>query len=329
MLTCRNKNIGSRYCGETDFVDDGECLSNSGDNNEELECKDSNQSILGKRIRYKYYVRLPRVLKRDIRRQYPLMVGNVMNNHDLSHLQSFLQTFSANEVFFELKNTASTLGIECSDRFEHLFRQDVPEVLNYRGYQWIFYYWHVLTALSPDHIVRIHNSQIISRSDSSRSKVAMDISVDFTRMYDIQFLYFLVSIFNKMAEHLQRDGQSNATVGLKLDPALLPPHIAAQTATPLTFGAISQSLDTSGTSEATLAATAEPPDPFSFYSSLAGEQMPLLSKPQPMTMKMRFILHLNEEKAIETLEACDILLTTHSLTTSYNSPSLSSSIANE
>eukprot|EP01033_Poteriospumella_lacustris_P003737 gene3738-2648_t len=167
---------------------------------EEVDEEPTRKSILGKRAAYyKKYISVPRVLKRDIRRQYPKMIVNILNNSDFNLFHSFFRTFSVGikDIRFRVKDSHG-VPFQTTDQFSHLFKRDLPEIFAYQGYAWIFFHWYIMSTLNPDQIVRIEEAKIVTRSDSSKSKVSLDVSVDFHRMYDIHITRFMGSIFGAM-----------------------------------------------------------------------------------------------------------------------------------
>lgn len=304
-----------------DYEEEGEGLdghsyeliasSSASDDGSSGEDKSAKKSVLGKRIRYKYYIRLPKVLKRDIRRQYPLMVANIMNSNDFELFHSFFRTFSYNSVGFKLHNLSS-LGIDSHDAYGHLFMQEAPPEVDYQGYHWIFYHWHVLTSINPDYIVKVHEAKIVTHAGSERSQIVMDLEIDFTRMYDIQFVWFLISIFNSMLANAPKSAIARAIassaaisdpappeVELDYDSTIIPASSAAPTAE--LHSLLSLNGETNSIS---------PPDPFQFYLQRAGSPMPLLETPEQMALVLRFTFHLNEQKQIELLETSHLNILT-------------------
>lgn len=283
--------------------------SSASDDGSSGEEKSAKKSALGKRIRYKYYIRLPKVLKRDIRRQYPLMIANIMNSNDFELFHSFFRTFSYNSVGFKLHNLSS-LGIDSHDAYGHLFMQEAPPEVDYQGYHWIFYHWHVLTSINPDYIVKVHEAKIVTHAGSERSQIVMDLEIDFTRMYDIQFVWFLISIFNSMLANGTKPAITRAIASTAAIPT--PPE------SELDFDStiISATDVTSASQLHSLlylngeASAISPPDPFQFYLQRAGSPMPLLQTPEQMALVLRFTFHLNEQKQIELLETSNLNILT-------------------
>ena len=278
-------------------VDIEEEVSELGPLNDEGEVDEepTRKSILGKRAAYyKKYISVPRVLKRDIRRQYPKMIVNILNNSDFNLFHSFFRTFSVGikDIRFRVKDSHG-VPFQTTDQFSHLFKRDLPEIFAYQGYAWIFFHWYIMSTLNPDQIVRIEEAKIVTRSDSSKSKVSLDVSVDFHRMYDIHITRFMGSIFGAM---INECGKPLSQPTAFLQPATnevvveqpLPAELAIETEEPTVGYAMEDLL--------------HPPDPFDYYARKAGKHMPLLPEPQPVVMRMRFTFHLNEQKRIEMLE---------------------------
>lgn len=285
--------------------------SSASDDGSSGEEKSAKKSALGKRIRYKYYIRLPKVLKRDIRRQYPLMIANIMNSNDFELFHSFFRTFSYNSVGFKLHNLAS-LGIDSHDAYGHLFMQEAPPEVDYQGYHWIFYHWHVLTSINPDYVVKVHEAKIVTHAGSERSQVVMDLEIDFTRMYDIQFVWFLISIFNSMLTNGTKPAITRAIAAT----AVIPEPISLESELDFDSTIISAGAAPSTSQLHSLLSlngeenSITPPDPFQFYLQRAGSPMPLLDTPEQMALVLRFTFHLNDQKQIELLETSNLNILT-------------------
>lgn len=268
-----------------------------------VEDTNNNSSNKNKKISilaYKKSISIPRVLKRDIRRQYPKMIANILNNADFNLFHSFFRTFSVgtNDIRLRVKD-AHGVPFETTDQYSHLFKRDLPEIFAYQGYAWIFFHWYIMSALNPDQIVRVEDANIITRSDTEKSQVSLDVSVDFHRMYDIHIIRFMGSMFGAMINEVGK---------LVTLPVPLPP---SPSPSPSNFAASSPSdAGSSLNEEPTIGFAQEemvnPPDPFDYYARKAGKHMPLLPEPQPVVLRMRITVHLNEHKRIEVLETSNL-----------------------
>lgn len=294
---------------------------------------------------YRKYVAVPRVLKRDIRRQFPEMIINILNASDFTLFHSFFETFSTgnHDIRFRVKDSVGVGGFETTDQLSHLFHRELPERLAYKGYAWIFYHWYLMSTLNPDQVVHLDDARIHTQSGSMKSRVALDVSVDFHRLYDIHLIRFLGSLFGAMVVQCGRPlplGSSNEQEPQFRDPPPVQEDFFSALRNPLNnpalnvgdnetdaaakavfvrsftekTGPLPQLYPSSTTplgeiTEPTIAYAYEelyPPDPFDYYARKAGKHMPLLPSPQRAILRMRFTFHLNEFKRIEMLETSNL-----------------------
>lgn len=294
-------------------------LNENGEIDEDELVQSTKPSVLGKRAAYyKKYITVPRVLKRDVRRQYPKMIANILNNSDFKLFHSFFRTFSIGikDIRFRVKDSHGVL-FETTDQFSHLFKRDLPEIFAYQGYAWIFFHWYIMSTLNPDQIVRIEEAKIFTRSDTSKSTVALDVSVDFHRMYDIHLTRFMGSIFGAMINEVgtpidppsekslatflqqqqqQRSNEASLSCPVIKEESLVDTPLVEESAP------IKEEIEEEPTVGYALEDLLNPPDPFDYYARKAGKHMPMLAVPQPVIMRMRLTFHLNEHKRIEMLE---------------------------
>jgi hypothetical protein len=226
------------------------------------------------------------------------MIANILNNSDFNLFHSFFRTFSVGieDIRFRVKDSHG-VPFETSDQFSHLFKRDLPEIFAYQGYAWIFFHWYIMSALNPDQIVRVEEAKILTRSDTSKSKVSLDVSVDFHRMYDIHITRFMGSIFGAMINEVGKPLNQPTAFSQNLSPE----DVIRESFTHLPTST-TEDIDEEPTVGYALEDLLNPPNPFDYYARKAGKHMPLLPEPQPVVMRMRFTFHLNEQKRIEMLE---------------------------
>ena len=119
--------------------------------------------VCPKKKKYYYYVPvnpLPRILKRDIRRDYAIMLTNAINSCDASHLTSFLQCFALPELYFidefrdATNNTLAAVQIE----------------KNY-GIQAVVNSIMICTEHIPDLVLKVKSVQIVQRKGMEGSVI--------------------------------------------------------------------------------------------------------------------------------------------------------------
>lgn len=113
-------------------------------------------------------IRIPRMIKRDIRRSYCSMYCNVSNSYDEALIVSFFQTFACENMQLIHRSPTSVLSN-----------------LHLRGRDLVLRYKLAYMNLSPDKIVRFTDIRIHQRADSesSRCEVWANFSFEHTLIY--------------------------------------------------------------------------------------------------------------------------------------------------
>lgn len=113
-------------------------------------------------------VRIPRMIKRDIRRSYCSMYCNVSNSYDEALIVSFFQTFACENMQLIHRSPTSILSN-----------------LHLRGRDLALRYKLAYMNLSPDKILRLTDIRIHQRADSERSRceVWANFSFEHTLIY--------------------------------------------------------------------------------------------------------------------------------------------------
>lgn len=117
---------------------------------------------------------LVKTVPTDIRRQYALMLANVLNSSDYDLIQSFWMNFSAQRP--RLKKVHEIIGSAI-----------IPRGIIFDGIDSIVAYWCSILQVAPDTVIRISDVKIISGKDSSRGGtiVTATVFVQSTIMYQI------------------------------------------------------------------------------------------------------------------------------------------------
>jgi hypothetical protein len=153
-----------------------------------------NANMKKRRIRDRRRIYAPRIVKKDIRRQYATMFANVYNTLDPSTIASFFKTFAIPHM--RVRKTAYLI-IPTSASFQSSFPlKAIGDIGGCgRGLQWMVIFFSVLKYLCPDITMRIVSSQLLTRSDTSKTLLTMKIRVDFTRLHDVNPFLFTEGMF--------------------------------------------------------------------------------------------------------------------------------------
>lgn len=147
-----------------------------------------------KRVRKRDPLYIPRLLKRDLRRQFPVMMVNVFNSHDFDLIRSFFLTFGSRNM--ALKKNPLTLDFFTTNKNNKLFSVKDDGRWMLHGPQWIIYHWYILSRINPDQVIKIEESTIHTSSGTSKSRISFVLEINFTRIYDIEDDKFVDSIFD-------------------------------------------------------------------------------------------------------------------------------------
>jgi hypothetical protein len=147
-----------------------------------------------KRFRKKDPLFIPRVLKRDLRRQFPIMMVNVFNSHDYALTRSFFLTFSSPSL--QLIKNPLTLDFFSTNQNNQLFRVKDNGHWTLHGPDWIIYHWHVLNRINPDQVIKLEYSTIHTTSGTTKSKISFVLEIRFTRIFDIEDDKFVDHMFD-------------------------------------------------------------------------------------------------------------------------------------
>jgi hypothetical protein len=120
---------------------------------------------------------LPRLLKNDIRRKYPIMFMNMLNSTDFRMTDTFLRTFSHHDqIVFDqyatFPNKAKNLDIP-------------PATYHLSSMEEIIYYFGALQQLTPDMVLKLKKFQIIRRQDCDGSIIQCSADCVATRIYPV------------------------------------------------------------------------------------------------------------------------------------------------
>ncbi len=142
-------------------------------------------------------IRLPKMLKNDIRRQYPIMFVNMLNSGDLDLIELFFKTYTTAQSEFSKyihidPLPGNTLAVQ--DLKEIREREDL---ISLHALNDVINFVILLLLLSPDRIIQMKRSEIITRSDSFRTEINIYFELKGTRISNwtpIEVGRFLLSL---------------------------------------------------------------------------------------------------------------------------------------
>ena len=129
-------------------------------------------------------VKLPRIPKSDIRRDYPFMLINVLNTMDTLLLRDFLSSFTHSKTILKRRIMSQRLPA-CE-----------TQSISFYGTEDIFYFIFVMGLLGPDRVFQLNNCSIVTRSTTYRTEIIIECTVDVHFLYDAsaaQIAEFLTS----------------------------------------------------------------------------------------------------------------------------------------
>ena len=222
-----------------------------------------------RRIRNRRRIYAPRIVKNDVRRHYATMIANVCNSFDDDAYASFMTTFAVPTM--RVRKKVLLLELPTNKRFQNSFRHEIIDDIS-SGIKWSVLYYSVLKGLCPDCTMRIVSSELYSRSDTSKTMLAIKIRYDFTRLHDVHPLLFTEDMFETLVEGPSKEASTDVVVA---------PSTAA------------------------LRSLGDRANPFEYYKLKMGCDIPLLDKPQQIafTSTVRFVI--DEYKRIEMVEVSE------------------------
>lgn len=160
--------------------------------NEEILINENNKNIMKKKKEKKksstiekkekkiYYVpvnRFPKILKRDFRRYFPLMLSNVMNSMDSELVDKFSKSFFMDNIKY-------TDDIKFDTCFSYSKSKHNTIRLNIENVS-LLYFFHYYCI--PDLVCRLDdNIKIIQRLDDKKISLVYDANVEATQLYEIR-----------------------------------------------------------------------------------------------------------------------------------------------
>lgn len=123
-------------------------------------------------------------MKRDIRRYLPQMLVNVINTTDFSKLLTFFDTFMAKDAQYTLEYLVPSRVI--NKKISNFCESQGPELtaFMFMGYG----------AMFPDMVLTANETTICTNNFNSITKITMDCSHNFTRIYDVSLDWTLAQL---------------------------------------------------------------------------------------------------------------------------------------
>lgn len=132
-----------------------------------------NNNKTKKRKRKSYYVKrypFPRILKRDIRRDYAIMLTNVLNSADENLMLKFFQRFG----------TQSCQYVDC---FPDEYINNQPFIRYAKGIDAIVYRLLQDFSSIPDFVIRLKNANIVQKNEIKGSQIVCNVEFSGTKMF--------------------------------------------------------------------------------------------------------------------------------------------------
>lgn len=141
---------------------------------------DTNETTKKKKKRYYVPVyTLPRILKRDIRRDYGPMFANVLNSTNFSLMNNFFSTFVTRDCAFIETFYDSTTALQANSPVFNNTTVGQSEIANYL---------YTIISNFPDFMVKINSNQIIQKSGMVGSIIVFSTSMKGTKVDSLEML---------------------------------------------------------------------------------------------------------------------------------------------
>ncbi len=139
-----------------------------------------------------YFIRLPRILKRDIRRSYATMFCNMSNSYNEDMISSFFETFACNDI-----------------QLIHHCPTSVVRNLDLRGRDLVSQFHMAYLQTSPDKITRVKDVKIRQTSDTfGKCEIWADFSIEHTSFFRTN----PSMVADAMIKEMERKGDSGAVL---------------------------------------------------------------------------------------------------------------------
>jgi hypothetical protein len=219
------------------------------------------------------------------------MMANVTNSHDYNLFYAFFRTYSVdnlvmkrqfhNGVLLTSMGNAESNSLFPSSMCHNQPAPDLHGVLSFINAMYL------TTKLHPDQVISVEDVQVVTRTDTARSKVVFRTKVDFTLMYDIHPISFVEHMFESI-EGYKKDFSTSDLIedGATTEAVQAPRAPFVTLSTPPIFPPVRNTFT----------------DPFDYYQSVTGNRMPLRANPLPVALVCDSILHLDEERRISMVE---------------------------
>lgn len=137
-----------------------------------VKLKDSQLIHINNRSNDPYKIKVPKLSNHDIKRKLPDMILNILNSLDSILIKSFFHTFTHSDTF--LRRQIMSVS----------HRERELERITFYGPSEISDFIFASALISPDRILMMTNSTFITRSDSFRTEIIIDLSIEGTWPYD-------------------------------------------------------------------------------------------------------------------------------------------------
>jgi len=198
--------------GSNSFSTDSISLDRSDDSDGSVWAIASQQSAK-QRVKDRRWNLIPKVLKYDVRRYYAQMLANAMNSIDVAFLRSFFNNYS-------VPNMAMTKGPEprgfSKGYIDDGQQNNANSNVNPQGYSYIqlqgidavAQFWTLVCSCESDSVVKVSETKIISRINTTSSTVVTDFQTDITMTRYNEFV-------KAVAELMRTSKEQTSTISKK------------------------------------------------------------------------------------------------------------------
>ena len=155
----------------------------------------------------------PKIYKTDIRRQYPRMLGNILNSFDIGLMTSFHHQLATPDIIYSMTISGPPSNADINTilppsvpKATHVFPPINPADLictfQLQGRDLLTTYWSGVLQIAPDYIMEMNNIQIITQYGSLKCKLAFDFRATASKIYAIRLDKMVEDIIGEFNDSL-------------------------------------------------------------------------------------------------------------------------------
>jgi hypothetical protein len=120
---------------------------------------------------YEYSSKLPRIVKRDVRRMFPEMFFNLSCSEDLHLIHGFFDTYCVNN--FQMES------------YQHAWNSPIEKTNNINGSLAVTFFLYAKLLLIPDLAITITDAIVIQSEDETQNRIVAKIAIKGTKFLSI------------------------------------------------------------------------------------------------------------------------------------------------